>query len=215
MKSALKKTIGSRCLTKADLEATLFEVEACLNSKPLTFVGDEVDSIVPLTPSHFLVGRNLCARVENSRSQEAAATSEELREMSQFGLLRIESFWQRWSKDYLRNLPTLHCGRPSEVKTDTVVVLQEDNLPRLRWKLGRIVEVLPGQDGIVRCVRIKTATGELVRPLQRLHELEVSDVSCLPELPDVSESLSPEVPEAPCKKTRSGRSVRAPNRLDV
>ena len=35
------------------------EIEASVNSRPLTFVGDEVDSTAPLTPAHFLVGRPL------------------------------------------------------------------------------------------------------------------------------------------------------------
>ncbi|XP_076038655.1 uncharacterized protein LOC143023882 [Oratosquilla oratoria] len=35
--SALKKCLGTRCLTKCELETTLFEVEACINSRPLTY----------------------------------------------------------------------------------------------------------------------------------------------------------------------------------
>ena len=44
-------------LTKVELETILLEVEACVNSRPLTFVSDEFDSSRPLTPSHFLTGR--------------------------------------------------------------------------------------------------------------------------------------------------------------
>lgn len=36
VKSALKKSLGTRCLTKCELETTLIEVEACINSRPLT-----------------------------------------------------------------------------------------------------------------------------------------------------------------------------------
>ena len=56
IKSALSKSVGSRSLKKAELETTLHEVEACINSRPLTFVGDDIDSQVPLTPTHFLLG---------------------------------------------------------------------------------------------------------------------------------------------------------------
>ena len=41
-----------------ELETTLHEVEACVNSRPLTFVGDELDYRAPLTPSLFLLGRS-------------------------------------------------------------------------------------------------------------------------------------------------------------
>ncbi|XP_068247930.1 uncharacterized protein [Palaemon carinicauda] len=54
---ALKKTLGTKCLSRCELETTLHEVEACINSRPLIFVGEEPDISNPLTPSHFLIGR--------------------------------------------------------------------------------------------------------------------------------------------------------------
>ena len=56
MKSCLKKAVGTRCLTKVELETTLSEVEAATNSRPLTFVGSDVETKNPLTPNHFLSG---------------------------------------------------------------------------------------------------------------------------------------------------------------
>ena len=35
------------------------QLRACINSRPLTFVGDEIDAGGPLTPSHFLIGRTI------------------------------------------------------------------------------------------------------------------------------------------------------------
>ena len=57
VKSALRKTLGRQCLCRRELETLLQEVESCVNSRPLTFVGDELDSRQPLTPFHFLLGR--------------------------------------------------------------------------------------------------------------------------------------------------------------
>ena len=57
VKSALKRTVRQRSLTWVELKSTLHEVEACVNSRPLSFVGDELDSGSPLTHSHFLIGR--------------------------------------------------------------------------------------------------------------------------------------------------------------
>ena len=57
VKGSLRKTLGKNCLTRIELETCLTEVESCLNSRPLTFVGDEPDSSFPLTPCHFLTGR--------------------------------------------------------------------------------------------------------------------------------------------------------------
>ncbi len=38
---------------KVELETCLMEIEVCVNSRPLTFVGDTCDSVTPLTPSHW------------------------------------------------------------------------------------------------------------------------------------------------------------------
>ena len=53
VKSSLRKSLGSKVLSRCELETTLHDVEACLNARPLTFVGDEVNCEVPLTPAHF------------------------------------------------------------------------------------------------------------------------------------------------------------------
>jgi hypothetical protein len=57
VKTAPKKTLGARCLTRVVLDTTLCDVESYVSSSLLTFVGDCVDSKIPLSPSHFLIGR--------------------------------------------------------------------------------------------------------------------------------------------------------------
>ena len=55
VKSALKKSLGKSLVTRSQLETVLHEIEACINSRPLTYVGETRN---PLTPSHFLLGRS-------------------------------------------------------------------------------------------------------------------------------------------------------------
>ena len=62
MKSALKKSVGNRCLTQRELETCLHEIEACLNSRPLSFVGSDLEDGAALTPAHFLLGRAISAK---------------------------------------------------------------------------------------------------------------------------------------------------------
>jgi len=64
VKSALRKTIGVKCLSKIELETTIQEIEACVNSRPLTYVGDEPYVSNPLTSSQFLIGRNAGLQLE-------------------------------------------------------------------------------------------------------------------------------------------------------
>ena len=41
--------------------------------------------------------------------------------------------------------------------------------------MGRIIEVYPGRDGVVRSVKLKTSTGEVSRPGALLCLLEAAD----------------------------------------
>ena len=53
-KRALKKTIGKKCLTERQLTTILTETEAVLNSRPLVYVDNDLDSSSALTPLDFL-----------------------------------------------------------------------------------------------------------------------------------------------------------------
>ena len=63
------------CLDKVELETCLAEVEACVSSRPLTFVGDEPHSCFPLTPAHFLSSRLAGARLDVSDDAQEVTTS--------------------------------------------------------------------------------------------------------------------------------------------
>ena len=58
VKRCLRKTIGKASLSYDELATMLIEVEAVVNSRPLTYVTtDDLDE--PLTPSHLLTGRRI------------------------------------------------------------------------------------------------------------------------------------------------------------
>ena len=174
VKSALKKSLGTKCLSQCELCTTLVEVEACINSRPLTYVNEEPDVSDPLTPSHFLIGRVAGFQPQVSY-QSVLVSSKDLTERELVRKRQLDKFWKMWSDDYLRNLPpTVKGFKPNcNVKKGSVVLLREDNVPRMNWPLGIITDVFPGRDGIIRCVNVKTAKGVLCRPIQKLHDLEI------------------------------------------
>uniref|UniRef100_A0A2H1WW51 SFRICE_034329 n=1 Tax=Spodoptera frugiperda TaxID=7108 RepID=A0A2H1WW51_SPOFR len=57
-KHHLKKVIGNSTLTFEEMTTVLSQIEACLNSRPLSYVEDQ-DKLIILTPGHFLVGEHL------------------------------------------------------------------------------------------------------------------------------------------------------------
>ena len=184
VKSALKKSLGLKILSRVELETCLFEIEACINSRPLTFVGDTIESLNPLTPSHFLIGRG--ATYEPTLVKPTEITPSYLRERFALMEQRLDLFWLRWSQEYLRNLPaSVRGSKPvGQVKLGSVVLLREDHIPRLKWPLGLVSELFPGSDGVVRSVKVKTDRGVYVRSIQRLHDLEIvlnKDLDCFNE----------------------------------
>ena len=61
-KKHLCRTIGDSKLTFEELTTVLAQVEACLNSRPLTLAtSTDVDGIDALMPGHFLIGQPLTA----------------------------------------------------------------------------------------------------------------------------------------------------------
>lgn len=89
----------------------------------------------------------------------------------------------------MRNLPPTVKGFESNcnVKKGSVVLLREDNVPRMNWPLGIITHIFPASDGIVGCVSVRTAKGVLRRPVQKLHDLEIFyDIDCANEHSEIS-----------------------------
>ena len=62
--------------------------------------------------------------------------------------------------------------------TGEMVLIKEKNMPRGRWKVGRIEEVLSSEiDGLQRAARVKTKSGKiLIRPLRELYPLEANPI---------------------------------------
>ena len=102
-------------------------------------------------------------------------------------------FWQHWSESYLKTLPPLVSrfrtrGAPP---VGSLVLIKDNNLPRLKWPLGVVSEVFRGRDGLIRAVKVKTAVGLLTRAIQNLYDLEIAhDVTQMPQ------SMNDDVPRA-------------------
>ena len=54
------------------------------------------------------------------------------------------------------------------LQTNDLVVIREDNMPPSRWKLGRVIEIFPSKDGLVRAVKVKTQSAVYLRPITKL-----------------------------------------------
>jgi len=64
----------------------------------------------------------------------------------------VDNFWGRWTRDYFPSLIIQQNGtrRKQILKKGDIVLIQDSNQIRGQWKLGKVSEVFPGEDGIVR-----------------------------------------------------------------
>jgi len=47
-------------------------------------------------------------------------------------------------------------------------LIVEENTSRNNWPLARVIEVLPGADGLVRKAKVKAKNTEYLRPINKL-----------------------------------------------
>lgn len=171
----LQRVLGNCHLSFEDLYTVLVQIEAVLNSRPLTPLSSEPDDYMPLTPGHFIIGRPLTS-LPSPDYQDMP--NNRLTRFQQIEKLR-QHFWSRWSKEYVSELQQRIKWRTNKdaLKINSLVLLKEDNSPPLKWRLGRVVAVYPGTDGIVRVADVRTATGVVRRSFSRICPLPVFSAS--------------------------------------
>ncbi|GFY64468.1 integrase catalytic domain-containing protein [Trichonephila inaurata madagascariensis] len=83
-----------------------------------------------------------------------------------------EQLRKRFRIEYLGQLreQTQRHRKSRPLTVGEVVVVENSLKNRTLWSLARVIQLIPGKDGHVRVARVKTETGELVRPVQRLYQ---------------------------------------------
>ncbi|XP_074032056.1 uncharacterized protein [Leptinotarsa decemlineata] len=163
----LKRVMGNASLNFEEFYTVLCQIEACLNSRPLYPISTDPNDLTPLTPAHFLIGESLTALPEPSLLNLKENRLSRFQRTQQI----VQHFWSRWTKEYVSNLQTRvkwKMQHPQLIKIGLMVLVKEDGLPPLKWKMGRILQIHKGIDGVIRSVTIKTTTGELKRPVVKI-----------------------------------------------
>ena len=87
-----------------------------------------------------------------------------------------QHFWNRWNKEYLNTLqqrPKKYQTVSHQPKINDVVLLKEDNTPPTFWNIGRIMQIHPGTDNIVRVVTVKAKNAIFKRPVSKISVLPI------------------------------------------
>lgn len=166
VKRILQSVTSQQCLDDEGLQTVMCEIEAILNSRPLTTVSDDPNDLESLTPNHLLHLKVQPVLPPGLFLKEDLYVRRRWRQVQYIADL----FWKRWIKEYL---PLLQMRQKwARVKRNfqqgDIVLVADATAPRGSWILARVTETFPDSKGLVRSVRLQTKTSQLERPVSKI-----------------------------------------------
>lgn len=165
----LKRSTGTKSLSFEELGTLFSRVEAVLNSRPLCALSSDPNEFEVLTPSHFLIGRELLAVPEYNLTDISSSRLNRWQAVQQMS----QQFWKLWKQDYLHTLQQrqkwfTNCRN---LMVGDLVLINSD-APALKWVLGRVSKLHSGPDGVVRVISVRNANNhEFTRPVSKVSPL--------------------------------------------
>ena len=148
------------------------EVQNIVNSRPLT-VNAMMSSGAPepLTLNHLLTMKvNVLMPPLGVFLKEDLYSNKRWRRVQHLA----NAFWNRWRREFLHTLQMRQkWAKPHRnLVPGDIVVVKDDHLPRNEWKLARVEQTLPSDDGFVRKVILAVGTRLLDNQGRRTHEVQ-------------------------------------------
>ena len=127
-----------------------------------------------LTPNHFLT-----LKTKVVLPPPGVFTSADLHSRKWWGRVQhlTNELWCRWKKEFLLYLQERqkwsHLRR--NLKVNDVVIVKDESIPRNQWKVCRVVQALPDEDGFVPKVRLEVSSANLTSNGKRRQSLSTLD----------------------------------------
>lgn len=88
-----------------------------------------------------------------------------------------QSFWKRWSSEYLTTLQsrTKWYRQKRNFAVGDLALIRQPNAPPTIWKMARVEAIHPGEDGVIRVVTVHTQNRIYKRPVVQLVLLPVNN----------------------------------------
>ena len=82
----------------------------------------------------------------------------------------VDSLWKRWAREVLSQLVPRRKWNVQKrnVAINDFVIVSDANVVRGKWNAGKVLQVFPGKDGLVRNAQVKTASGTYMRPITKI-----------------------------------------------
>lgn len=151
-KHHITRVIGDEHLTFEEFSTILCQIEACLNSRPISPLSNDPTDLIALTPGHFLIGEPLIGIPDGEKLTDKGHWKTRWEHLQ----FMVQNFWTRWKNEYLSNL--INRSKWNEVnrnfKIGDLVIVKEENIRPGDWKMARITEIFPDRENMVRSVRL-------------------------------------------------------------
>ena len=158
------------CLDEESFRTLICEVEAIINSRPLTTVSGEPNDLEPLTPNHILTTKSTVILPPPPPPGKFQSSDMYMRRRWRRVQYLPNLFWSRWRKEYLVVMQERHKWQHPQrslVEGD-VVIIREENAPLNAWSLALVVRVEPDSQGLVRSAVVRTRETTLRRLVNQL-----------------------------------------------
>ncbi|XP_037818591.1 uncharacterized protein LOC119608296 [Lucilia sericata] len=176
VKKVLRVTLKEVAPKEHTLQSFLIEAENIVNSRPLTHLPVSPEDEEPLTPNHFLLGST-----NTAQTPEGIEITKPVVLKKQWRIARQlrDHFWKRWIIEYLPTLTrrSKWCEYTKPVAPGDLVLICDPAVSRRDWKRGRVINVFPGSDGVIRRADVQTSSGILKRPVSKLAVLDLDGES--------------------------------------
>lgn len=185
IKSCLYKVIGRATMGYYKLLTILSDVQNAVNSRPLTYRCSDDNGLEIITPNCFIRPYVSDSLLFNSNDESILTSGPPTRHKLVQSLAGrdkvLEQFRQIWYEEYLVSLreqwKDLHeVNYSNKLRPDDIVLVRgPPDKKRPNWRLGRVLELFPGDDGKVRSAKIKRADGEFSHhSINHLYPLELA-----------------------------------------
>lgn len=169
MKHHLNRTMKLQVYTWPVLTTVLCQIEACMNSRPIAPLSDDVSDNAALTPAHFIIGEPI---LQPFHKPVLDVPDNRLNERGTINKV-TQAFWKRFQDEYIKTLQQRNKWRQRQpnIQIDDLVLIKNETLPPTLWQLGRVIEIIDiAKDGLVRKVKVRTETSPrgIDRPVQKL-----------------------------------------------
>ena len=191
IKQSLTKIVKKNLLTFQELAVCFLEISAFINNRPIGFLSsDDQDDMLPISPSLLAIGREIEILGEYQGKDPT------IEELYNHRTKTIQAFIKRWKANYLQTLSPTNkwlAKNPYSIKPGMVLFIKDENRMKDLWKRGVVTEVITSKtDGIPRTIQLRTSSGTVTRPIQKLAipESQLIDQPAQEEDDDILQSNS-------------------------